>query len=315
MSSSKKSVHKTADIAIVLPVYNRARIVKRTIRSIEGQKVWPSELIMVDNASTDNTRQVLNDLAAELTDKGMNIKVVTEEERGAAAARNRGLAEVTAKWVMFFDSDDEMMTTHLKSAMACAERHPDAEIIGWDVEGINLDGTCRRELFNVSRAKRRNLYNGSMATQRFMAHTELVRRVGGWNKKMLIWDDIELGSRLIAQRPKMVKRHDEILVLRHAQRESITGTTFAEREPLYKAPLDALLENLGERWKNPIALKAMILAADMTREGSDHGIRWRHYILDAISGTRTRAILKAAYAYQVHGGRGTARIFHSLLPR
>lgn len=315
MSTKKKTEKKTADVAIVMPVYNRARLVKRTIRSIEAQKVWPSEFIIVDNNSTDNSLQVVTELADELRAKGMNVKVLTENVQGAAASRNRGLAEVTAKWVMFFDSDDEMKPLHIKEAFRTADQHPDADLVGWDCEAIALDGNVEIRPFSVFHAKRRNLYHGNMATQRYMARTELIRKAGGWDEKILIWNDIELGARILSFRPKMVKRTGELHVLIHAQRESITGSTFAERVDKYGAPLRAIINDLTPRWLYGVALKAMILAADMTLEGSNHGPEWRDKILAAVPGAWPRAVLRAAYAYRCRGLRGGARLFHYLLPK
>ncbi|MDE6485411.1 MAG: glycosyltransferase family 2 protein, partial [Duncaniella sp.] len=96
-------------IDVIIPVYNRASIVEKTLRSIERQTVWPARVILVDNNSTDGTMQVLKRWAEEMTGRGLQVKVLSEAMAGAAAARNRGLDASAAEYVMFFDSDDVML--------------------------------------------------------------------------------------------------------------------------------------------------------------------------------------------------------------
>ncbi|MDE6528594.1 MAG: glycosyltransferase family 2 protein, partial [Muribaculaceae bacterium] len=98
-------------ITIVVPVYNRAGIVERTLESIRQQSHRPLSVVLVDNNSTDNTPHVLRKWKSEVEAPDMQVTIVDEPVAGAPAARNRGLGLTTTPYVMFFDSDDIMTPT------------------------------------------------------------------------------------------------------------------------------------------------------------------------------------------------------------
>lgn len=301
-------------VTVVIPVYNRAGQVRGTVTDIVLQTRPPEAIVLVDNASTDNTAQVLEALAAEAASRGIPCKVLSEPEPGAPAARNRGLAAVETEWVMFFDSDDNMLAGHIERAMRCAADNPDAEIIGWDVVWRDVSGKVRVMPFEYKDVEYHNLMHGTLATQRYMARTSLVRGAGAWNNRMRIWDDIELGARLLKSGPEIVKANGKPQVIVNGQVDSISGDRFSSRQGLYSAPLQAIAESLGAGRLKWVLLKAMILAGDFAREGAGaEATSCRTAVIAAAQNRRQRMLLKFAYFYQSHGGRATARLLRHLI--
>jgi glycosyltransferase involved in cell wall biosynthesis len=99
-------------ISVVVPVHNRARTVGRALESALAQTRPPTEILVVDDGSTDGT--------AEATAAyGADVRYVHQANAGAAAARNAGVARATAPWVAFLDSDDHWAPDHL-ARMAAA---------------------------------------------------------------------------------------------------------------------------------------------------------------------------------------------------
>ncbi len=84
-------------IAAVIPAYNAERIVAAAIESLQRQTVPPAEIIVVDDGSQDDTSAVATRAGA---------RVIRQENRGPAAARNRGIAATTAEWIALLDADD-----------------------------------------------------------------------------------------------------------------------------------------------------------------------------------------------------------------
>ena len=84
-------------ISVVIPTFNRAEFILKTINSILEQTIKVDEIIVVDDGSTDNTKQVL---------KNFNIKYIYQENKGVSSARNRGIKESKNSWIAFCDSDD-----------------------------------------------------------------------------------------------------------------------------------------------------------------------------------------------------------------
>ena len=101
----------TSPITIVVPVYNREYLLQRTLDSIACQSVAPAKIVLVDNASSDSSLEMMHRWAEKIT--SCEVKVCVETKKGAAAARNRGLREVDSDFVMFFDSDDVMLPGHV----------------------------------------------------------------------------------------------------------------------------------------------------------------------------------------------------------
>ena len=88
-------------VSVIIPAYNRAHLVGRAIASVFAQSYRNFEIIVVDDASTD-------DLAATLAEAGgLQLRCITHpRNRGAAAARNTGIAAASGEFVAFLDSDD-----------------------------------------------------------------------------------------------------------------------------------------------------------------------------------------------------------------
>lgn len=91
--------------SIVIPTVNRAVLIRRAIDSVLGQDFTDFEVVVVDSASTDGTREVISDYAA----RDPRVRLITEEtRRGVCPARNLGVDSARAPWIVFLDSDDEL---------------------------------------------------------------------------------------------------------------------------------------------------------------------------------------------------------------
>lgn len=86
-------------VTVVVPVYNGERFVAEAIESVLGQRTPPTQVVIVDDGSTDGTRGVLAGFAGQVT-------VVSQENRGQSAARNAGILAATEPFVGFCDADD-----------------------------------------------------------------------------------------------------------------------------------------------------------------------------------------------------------------
>lgn len=111
--------------SVIIPLYNKAPYVRKTIESVVGQTLTNWELIVVDDCSTDGSVTVVE----QIIDPRIRV-VRLEENGGVGAARNRGVAESTAPYICFLDADDWWEPTFLEEMAGLIERHPDASIYG-----------------------------------------------------------------------------------------------------------------------------------------------------------------------------------------
>ena len=175
--TGKRQVEDSAcRLTVVVPVYNRAGRVGSTLDSLEAQTLRPLRIVLVDNNSTDDTLRVLLDWKSRVESPSFVVTVVEETLPGAAAARNRGLAEVTTPFTMFFDSDDLMAPGHCLRALSGFDDNPGADIVGWDCSMLSLAGRRNIGRFSDRDVLWDNLFYGSMATQRYAARTALFRQ-------------------------------------------------------------------------------------------------------------------------------------------
>ena len=123
---------------LIIPYHNRECFLPRTLHSLLQSTVQPSQIILVDNASTDASRQVCEQFACEHPD--CPIQLITESKPGACHARNKALQMVTEEWVYFFDSDDELSPDYFQAVSRQVQQHPSADMIACATVRVYPDG-------------------------------------------------------------------------------------------------------------------------------------------------------------------------------
>jgi len=124
-------------ISVVIPTYNRARLLPRALASALAQVRSGDEVIVVDDGSTDGTPAVL----AAYSDRVRSVRTVN---RGAGAARNEGVRHARNPLVAFLDSDDEWMPDKLALQRAFMARRPDVLFAFTDFALRERDGSEHR---------------------------------------------------------------------------------------------------------------------------------------------------------------------------
>ena len=111
-------------ISVVMPVYNCEAVLAETLDSVLAQTMADFELICVNDGATDGSRDIL----ARYADADARVRVIDQENRGVACARNRGLAEVSAPHTLILDSDDIFVPSMFELLLDQAGR-TDADIV------------------------------------------------------------------------------------------------------------------------------------------------------------------------------------------
>ncbi len=107
-------------ISIIIPVYNVEKYIIDTIASVKAQTYENWELLLVEDGSTDGSRQLLLEIEKQEPDK--RIRIICQENSGAARARNRGLAEATGRFIAYLDADDLWQEDKLDKQLAFMEK-------------------------------------------------------------------------------------------------------------------------------------------------------------------------------------------------
>lgn len=106
-------------ISIIIPAYNREGLILNSLKSIQRQTYVEWECIIVDDFSTDSTRDVVQKI---INSDGRFKLIANEREKGAQGARNTGILHAKADWIAFNDSDDEWLPNKLKRQVEILEK-------------------------------------------------------------------------------------------------------------------------------------------------------------------------------------------------
>ncbi|HZN54227.1 MAG TPA: glycosyltransferase family A protein [Candidatus Polarisedimenticolaceae bacterium] len=121
------------EISVVIPTYNRARLVAEAIDSALAQTFADREIVVVDDGSTDATE-------ATLARYRERIRVVRKPNGGEASARNAGVREARGTWIAFLDSDDRWEPAALATLVAAARARPEAGLVAMKARAIAPSG-------------------------------------------------------------------------------------------------------------------------------------------------------------------------------
>jgi glycosyltransferase involved in cell wall biosynthesis len=124
-------------VSVVIPCYNQARFLGEAIDSVLSQGYTDLEIIVVDDGSKDGPEEVASRYARE----DPRVRFIRQENRGLAAARNRGLAEARGEYVVFLDSDDRLVLEALEVGVRELEAHPESAFVSGICRKITADGS------------------------------------------------------------------------------------------------------------------------------------------------------------------------------
>lgn len=304
-------------LTMIIPVYNRREMLPRVLGCVEkALRIQPFDVIVVDNGSTDGSAdeatRLLRAMPLLTTTRRM---VLQETRRGASAARNCGLAATGTPYVMFFDSDDtfepELPQLAVETALATG-----SDLIVWEI-----DTTTHSYLPPTYPCGKRghHLFHGSLSTQRYAVRTDLLRRAGGWNEELPVWNDLECGVRILAQHPTISEvpgRRALAHVLQHAA--SITGSRFSDRPGQRELSLDAIEQTYNRTGATDmipmVDARRLILAEIYAREGArDAAEALRRKVYGRPYKWRTAAALRLVATVQHILGRGGSATALALL--
>ena len=121
-------------VTVVIPLYNKAQFIRRSIQSVLQQTYTNYHIIVVDDGSTDEGPEIVSSI------NDSRIRLVSQSNQGVSAARNRGIAESRDEFIAFLDADDEWESDMLSTMVSLHERYPDCGIYGARYERVDDKG-------------------------------------------------------------------------------------------------------------------------------------------------------------------------------
>jgi glycosyltransferase involved in cell wall biosynthesis len=196
-------------VSVVLPTHNRVNLLKRAVESVFSQSVTDFELIIVDDASRDGTKEFLASL--EMRDPRVRI-VHSQTAVGGARARNAGLQLCRGKWTAFLDDDDQWLPDKLQRQLEKLSANPCAIACGCGYLRCLSSGRSKQVLVSSNPTIPRLLADSVLGSASLcLGSTRILREIGGFDSTLRSAQDMDLWVRLRQRGDIEVCR--EVLVL------------------------------------------------------------------------------------------------------
>lgn len=254
-------------VSVIIPTFNRATWLTSAIESILNQSYQNFELLVVDDGSTDNTREII----AQYSGK---IDYFYQTNRGPAAARNLGIKNAQGKTICFLDSDDQWEKQKLEQQMVLMMNQPETKICYTDEIWI-------RNGVRVNPKKIHRKYSGwiyqhclplcIISPSSVMIHRDVFDKTGVFDEEMKVCEDYDLWLRVSHFYP--IHFIKELLIIKYGGHEDQLSRKYWGMD-IYR--IKAMQKMLEHYHLSPEDRKATILMLHKKCDILIHGFRKRN---------------------------------------
>jgi glycosyltransferase involved in cell wall biosynthesis len=185
-------------VSIVIPCFNHEKFIAETIESVCQSSYQPIEIVVVNDGSSDNSELVV----ISLQNKYPNLKYISQNNAGPAAARNRGIRESEGKYILPLDADDLISPDYIEKAVEVLENDSLVKLV-----------YCNAEFFEerTGEWKLKPFSPGSLAMDNMIFCSAIYRKedwiaAGGYDERMIWgWEDWEFWISLLKNGGEVVK--------------------------------------------------------------------------------------------------------------
>lgn len=189
-------------VSIIIPLYNAEKYISECIESALNQTYKDIEIIIVDDGSTDNSFAIASQYKSE------KVKLFSQDNKGAAAARNVGLSHATGNYIQFLDADDTIDTNKIGTQMNILQElgYPDNIVVSGKWCGLGKDieqlGNNHKSVWHSYQKPTDILVDFILAPCCFppivyLTPKKLIQEVGSWDESLSKNDDGEFFARIM----------------------------------------------------------------------------------------------------------------------
>lgn len=217
---------------MVCPTYNSSPYIERTLSSLLSQSCLPHEIIFSDDASRDQTVNILESWKERFLEKSIGFTIIKNQHAGPGENRNRGIMAAQGGWISFLDADDYWHSDKIKKVTDVIENNPVVNfVLHWE-QYHKMDGQKvllpHGSAYDLELPLSGQIYkNNAISTSAVTCKKEFLLEVGGFDRTLPVSQDYELWLRLSPLMKLIVI--EEVLGYYTEQAESITAKPYRKR--------------------------------------------------------------------------------------
>lgn len=184
-------------VSVIIPLYNKASFIEKTIYSVLEQTFTDYEIIVVNDGSTDHSRQIVESINSN------RITIIDKVNGGVSSARNLGIAHAKGEWIFFLDGDDTIQRNCLEALIVLRNQYPEATLCCANFE-TKYPGCTQKKYCKASKQYIIKNNFKDFWTQRFFLRTgcflvkkDVFEKIGLFNEQSSIFEDLELFIKML----------------------------------------------------------------------------------------------------------------------
>ena len=185
------------DISVIIPTYNRRNTLPRAVESVLNQIYKPIEIIVVDDGSTDGTKEMFSEMYPL-------VRYIYQANSGVSSARNTGINSASGDWIALLDSDDEWLPDKLDRQVKLLQDN--AEIRFCHTNEIWIRNNVR-----INQRKKHQKYGGNIfkkcldicriSPSSSLFHTSVINDIGLFDESLDVCEDYDMWLRITSKYP------------------------------------------------------------------------------------------------------------------
>ena len=185
------------NISVIIPTYNRKNLLKRALHSVSNQTFVPQEIIVVDDGSSDGTKDWV-------LERFPDVRYIYQDNSGVSSARNSGIKEAIGSWIAFLDSDDEWMSNKLEQQKGLINSFQEAWLCHtneiWIRNGVRVNQMKKHQKYGG------NVFENCLDICRISPSSVLIKKevfemVGLFDESLKVCEDYDLWLRITSVFP------------------------------------------------------------------------------------------------------------------
>ena len=197
------------NVSVIIPTYNRKNLLKRALHSASSQTFVPQEIIVVDDGSSDGTKDWV-------LERFPYVRYIYQDNSGVSSARNAGIKEAKGSWIAFLDSDDEWMPDKLEKQEIAINDSKEAWLCHtneiWIRNGVRVNQMKKHQKYGG------DVFENCLDICRISPSSALIKKevfemVGLFDESLKVCEDYDLWLRITAVLPVIFL--DEQLIIKY----------------------------------------------------------------------------------------------------